>query len=394
MSEKQSTQKKSQETKKSQVEAPQAAGQELAGEAVLSLTQPGTLAGFPNTSNSKRLRQKAVVRMQQKQGNLTVQRSLAGRLIQRQGGPGSAGDTTPIPKLPELEARKNLAFHILKQAYSSRIKIEAKVVGKDSEDAIRTEYDQAMIRQRKKFREKGQDGEEDKLVDWKEGDAARHPDLQEKGAFKGFNDPSSGQVFIDTSKEPDDQVATIVHEQLHANAAADFPGTLGKQVDEGMTEKLTKNAFTISGYTAPSGQYESEVSFVNDLGSMVGEGVLISAYFGGVGALRSMLNAQTDENTFEKFALAARTKDWKWMKKFFEEYFEKLRSGSEVDKKITAINLALDGWVTDEDIDNIRGIFANSTAEEKAQLRSVIQSRIGDLVDIGQRTQLRVIVAS
>ena len=82
------------------------------------------------------------------------------------------------------------------------------------------------------------------------------------------------------------------------------------------------------------------------------------------------------------------------MKKFFEEYFEKLRSGSEVDKKIAAINLALDGWVTDEDIDNIRGIYANSTAEEKAQLRSVIQSRIGDLVDIGQRTQLRVIVAS
>ena len=393
MSEKKSVQKTTQESKKRPAEIPQTSGQELASETGLAIPQPDSLAGFPNTSNSNRLRQKAVVRMQRKQGNLTVQRALASRLIQRQGGPGG-GNTTPIPKLPELDARKNLAFNILKKAYSSRIKIEAKVTGKESEDAIRSEYDQAMIRQKKKFREKGTGDEEDKLRDWEAGDSAKHPDLQEAGTFKGFNDPSSGQVFIDTSKEPDDQVATIVHEQLHANASPDFPGTLGKQVDEGMTEKLTQNAFTISGYTAPSGQYESEVSFVNDLGSMVGEGVLISAYFGGVGALRSMLNAQTDENTFDKFALAARTKDWKWMKKFFEEYFEKLRSGSEVDKKIAAINLALDGWVTDEDIDNIRGIYANSTAEEKAQLRSVIQSRIGDLVDIGQRTQLRVIVAS
>ena len=394
MSEKQPAKKDTQEARKRQVDAPQVEGQELASEGGVSLSQPGSLAGFPNTSNSKRLRQRAVVRMQRKQGNLVVQRSLAGRLIQRQGGGSGGGDTTPIPRLPDLEARRNLAFHILKTAYSSRIKIEAKVVGKDSEDAIRSEYDQAMIRQNKKFREKGAEGEEDKLVDWKAGDAARHPDLQEAGTFKGFNDPSSGQVFVDTSKEPDDQVATIVHEQLHANAAGDFPATLGKQVDEGMTEKLTKNAFTLSGYTAPGGQYESEVSFVNDLGSMVGEGVLISAYFGGVSALRSMLNAQTDENTFDKFALAARTKDWKWMKKFFEEYFEKLKSGSEVDKKIAAINLALDGWVTDEDIDNIRSIYASATDEEKTQLRGVIQSRIGELTDIGQRTQLRVIVAS
>jgi hypothetical protein len=394
MSEKQSSQKKTQEAKKSPVELPQAAGQELAGEAALSFSQPGTLADFPNTSNSNRLRQSALLKMQQKQGNQTVQRSLANQLIQRQGGSAGGGNTTPIPKLPELEARKNLAVHILKKAYASRIKTEAKVVGKESEDAIRTEYDQAMIRQGKKFREKGAEGEEDKLRDWESGDSAKHPDLQDAGTFKGFNDPSSGQVFLDTSKEPDDQVATIVHEQLHANAAPDFPGTLGKQVDEGMTEKLTQNAFTISGYTAPSGQYESEVSFVNDLGSMVGEGVMVSAYFGGVGALRSMLNAQTDDNTFDKFAQAARTKDWNWMKKFFEEYFEKLRSGSELDKKIAAINLALDGWVTDEDIDNIRGIVASATAEEKSQLRSVIQARIGDLVDIGQRTQLRVIVAS
>jgi hypothetical protein len=393
MSEKQSPSKSNQERKKPQPETVQSTGQEWAGETAQGYIQPGMLADFPSASNTKGLRQKAVARMQRRQGNLVVQRSLASMLIQRQAGAGTGGNTTPIPKLPELEARTSLAINILKKAYSSRIKTEAKVVGKDSEDAIRAEYDQAMIRQGKKFRQKGEGDEPDNLRDWETGDSSKHPDLQDKNTFKGFNDPSTGQVFVDTSKEPDDQVATIVHEQLHANAAPDFPATLGKQIDEGMTEKLTKNAFTISGYTAPTGQYESEVSFVNDLGSMVGEGILVSAYFGGVEALRSMLNAQTDENTFEKFAQAARTKDWAWMKKFFNEYYEKLRGGSEIDKKIAAINLALDGWVTDEDIDNIRGIYASSSAEEKAQLRSVIQSRIPDLIDIGQRTQLRVIIA-
>ena len=349
---------------------------------------PGSLLDLPPGVGRKQ-----VLKQQKVAGNRYVQRSLVGGVIQRNPGPGPGGDTTPIPTLPDLEARRNLALVVLKKAYGGRIKAETKVEGVASEDALRVKYDQAMIGQQKKFREKGKEGEEDKLVDWQAGDSKRHPDISGEGTFKGFNDPKMG-VVIDTSKKPDDQVATIAHELLHASAASDFAGTLGKQVDEGMTEKLTQNAFTISGYAAPAGQYESEVSFIQDLSAMVGEGTLISAYFGGVDILRKMLNAQTDTDIFEKFAEAARTKNRKFLREFFKDYYEKLKGGSEIDKKIAAINIALDGWVSGDDISNIEGIYFNASQEEKAALRNVIQPRIDELIDIGQRTRLRVLVAS
>lgn len=336
---------------------------------------------------------KQVLTQQKIAGNRYVQRLLVEGMIQRQPAPSGGGDTTPIPTLPDFEARRNLAVFVLRKAYGGRIKAETQVQGVASEDELRVKYDTAMIALKKKFREKGKEGEEDQLVDWKPGDAARHPDMSEQGSFKGFNAPGMG-VVIDTSKKPDDQVATIAHELLHASSAGDFVATLGKRVDEGMTEKLTQNAFTISGYAAPSGQNESEISFVSDLGSMVGEGTLISAYFGGVDILRKMLNAQTDEDVFDKFALAARTRNVKELREFFKEYFEKLKGGSELEKKKAAVNIALDGWVSGDDISNIESVYLNATPEEKKELKILIQSRIEELVDIGQRTRLRVLVVS
>jgi hypothetical protein len=347
---------------------------------------PGSLLDLPPGIGRKQ-----VLKQQKVAGNRYVQRLLVEGMIQRQPAPSGGGDTTPIPTLPDFEARRNLAVFVLKKAYGGRIKAETQVQGVASEDELRAKYDTAMIALKKKFREKGKEGEEDKLVDWKAGDAARHPDMSEQGSFKGFNAPGMG-VVIDTSKKPDDQVATIAHELLHASSAGDFLATLGKRVDEGMTEKLTQNAFTLSGYAAPSGQNESEVSFVSDLGSMVGEGTLISAYFGGVDILRKMLNAQADKDVFDKFALAARTRNAKELREFFKKYFEKLKGGSELEKKKAAINIALDGWVSGDDIGNIESIYLNATPEEKKELKILIQSRIEELVDIGQRTRLRVLV--
>jgi hypothetical protein len=245
-----------------------------------------------------------------------------------------------------------------------------------------------MIRQKKELRVKNDKGEES-FQPWKEGDSWKHPDLQDIGVFKGFNDPSSGSVYIDSTRPPDEQVVTIAHELLHANASGDFQATLGKQVDEGMTEMLTQRAFASCGYSAPKGEYAQEVSFVEDLGSMVGEGMLVSAYWGGTATLRNMLNALTDTNIFDDFAKATRTKDRKWIRQFFKEYYEKLRGGSGLDKKIAAINLALDGWVSDNDISNIEGIYNGASPEEKVQLRGAIEPRITSLVNEGQRVRLR-----
>lgn len=352
---------------------------------------PGNLRDLPPGVGRKQ-----VLKQQKVAGNQYVQRALLGKVIQRAPGQPGGGNTTPIPALADVEARRNFALTILKKAFGGRIKSEAKVVEIKGTEGMWAEYDAAMIRQGKEFREPPEKkGEEGKLRPWQTGDAQKHPDLQKKGEFKGFNDPSTGQVYIDTSQQPDEQVATIVHEMLHANAAPDFPATLGKRLDEGMTEKLTQTAFTTSGFAAPTGQNESEVSFVSDLGAMIGEGALASAYFGGVGILRDMLNLGVgDTDMFDKFANAARAGNWAWMRSFFEKYYDKLKGGAELDKKLAVINYWLDGWVSDDDIANIEGIYLGATEEEKVQLRSLIQSRISELIDIGQRTRLRVLVAS
>ncbi len=337
---------------------------------------------------------KQIMRQQKVAGNRYVQRALLGGVIQRNPGPPGGGNTTPIPTLPDFEARKNLALMILKKAFGGRIKAETKVEGVPSEDVLRTKYDEAMIRQKKQFREKGGEGKEDELRDWKSGDSAQHPDTKEAGVFKGFNDPSSGSVFVDMSKKPDDQVATIAHEMLHASAAPDFQATLGKSIDEGMTEKLTQTAFTASGYAAPAGQYESEVGFATNLGEMIGEGALTSAYFGGVDILRDMMNVGADKKIFDKFAEAARAKNWAWMETFFNNYYDKMKGGSGLQKKIASINYWLSGWVYDEDLANIEAIYRDSSPEDRAQLRAVIEPQIGSLIDIGQRTRLRVLLVS
>jgi len=381
-----------QQAKKTEKPQPVKPAVEPAGpefETVRESVIPGSLLDLPPGVGRKQ-----VLKQQKVAGNRYVQRALLGGVIQRGPGPGGGGDTTPIPTLPDPEARKDLALSILKKAYGGRIKTETKVQEVASGAELQTKYDAAMMRQKKKFRAEGNKDPVEDLPDWGPGDAARFKDTADAESFKGFNDPSSGSVFVDTSKKPDDQVATIVHELLHASAAADFQSTLGKRVDEGMTEKLTQNAFTISGYTAPTGQNANEVGFVQDLGAIVGEGTLISAYFGGVDILRKMMNAQTDTDIFEKFAEAARTSNAKFLREEFFKEYEKLKGGSELDKKIAAINVALDGWVSGDDISNIESIYYNSTQEEKAALRNVIQPRIDELIDIGQRTRLRVLVVS
>lgn len=338
---------------------------------------------------------KQILRQQKVAGNRYVQRVLLGSVIQRNPGPGEGGNTSPIPVLADMEARRSLALAILKKGFGGRIKSEAKVVEIKGTEGMWTEYDSAMIRQGKEFREPAEKkGEEGKLRPWQSGDAQQHPDLKKKGEFKGFNDPSTGQVYIDTSQPPDEQVATIVHEMLHANAAPDFPATLGKRVDEGVTEKLTRAAFTASGYAAPTGQYESEVGFATSLGQMIGEGALTSAYFGGVDILRDMMNVGADKKIFEDFAREARANNWDWMESFFNMYYEKMKGGSELQKKIASINYWLSGWVYDEDLANIEAIYRDSSPEDRAQLRAVIEPQIGSLIDIGQRTRLRVLLVS
>ena len=197
--------------------------------------------------------------------------------------------------------------------------------------------------------------------------------------------------LIDTSEPADEQTATIAHELLHASESGDFLSTFGKQIDEGMTEHLTQKAFVKSGYTAPAGFFTSQIAFVGRLGGMFGENTMMYSYFNGTAILRSMMNSMLDDSVFDRFALEARNNNTAWMDLFFQRYFQ-VQGGAEIDKKIAVINSLLDGWVSDADLTNIENIYHGSSEDEQARLKAVISSRLDSLIDIGQRSRLRILI--
>jgi hypothetical protein len=332
------------------------------------------------------LARKQVQDAQQVAGNLFVQRELLKGVIQRQT-PGEGGDTTPIPALGTTEEKRHFALHILKEAYGELIKKESKVVAKGSEKELRDAYDQSMINLGKDF--KKPDGEFRK---WEMGDSKKHPTMSKE--LVGFWDQDTGDVLIDTSKKPDQQVATLVHEMLHANAAGDFASTMGKTIDEGMTEKLTQQAFAEAGYSAPGGFYAAEIGLVNRLAGMFGENLMLLSYFNGTAILRSMVSTVLDdEEIFDKLVRAIKGNQTRYIESFFYLY-ERAAAGAELDKKIAAISSRLDWWVSDGDITAVENIWQGSTEDERSQLRSVIRNRVASLSDHGHRARLRILIGS
>jgi hypothetical protein len=319
-------------------------------------------------------------------GNQFIQREMLKNVVQRQT-PGEGGDTAPIPALGGTEEKQAFALNILKEAYGGLIKKESKVVGKPNEKTLRDAYDLSMINLGKEYKE--EDGTYSK---WKMGDSKRHPTMSSE--LVGFWDQDSGNVLIDTSKKPDQQVATVVHEMLHANAAGDFAATMGKTIDEGMTEKLTQQAFAKAGYSAPGGFYAAEIGLVNRLAGMFGENLMMLAYFNGTAILRSMVSTVLDdEKIFDKLVNAIKANQQSYIDNFFYLY-ERAAAGAEVDKKIAAINSRLDWWVSDDDITAIENIWQGSTEDERTRLRGAIESRITSLMNEAHRVRLRVLLSS
>jgi hypothetical protein len=315
--------------------------------------------------------------MQKVSGNQAVQRALQTNVIQRQGG---GGNTTPIPRLATHAERTALAIDVLKNAYGDRIASETKVNPVDSESALRAEYDRSMIEQGKQIRITDDEGNEE-LRDWQTGDTRNHPDMSNE--FHGFRDTSSNQIYIDTSKPPDEQTATIAHEMLHASSSGNFIATLGKGIDEGMTEKLTIDAFKKKGYSVSSGLFVEWVTFANRLCGAFGTGVMVSSYFGGTAALRDAINSKLGRGSYLAFTEAVKNGDWATAN-------DMITRG-----KIATVEAIFNQWwVSDEDIGIIEEIYRESSGDEKDRIRNAIQSNISGLWSIGQRTRLRVLLAS
>lgn len=333
---------------------------------------PGSLADLPPN-----LKKQQIMKIQQLGGNLAVQRALQQNVIQRQGGGG--GNTTPIPKLGEHAERQAFAIDILKKAYGDRIKSETKVNPVKSEAELRAEYDRSMIAQKKQFRDRDDQGNE-VLRDWQYGDTLKHPEMSKE--FHGFRDTSNNQIYVDTSKPPDEQVATIAHEMLHASSSGNFLAVLGKPLDEGMTEKLTIDAFAKGGYSVASGVFVQEVALANRMCAAFGADVMTNAYFGGTEPLKDAINEKLGKGSFYKFTQAVKAGDWATVN-------DMIMRG-----KIATVEALFSGWVSDEDLDGIEEIYRQSSGEEKAQIGAIIQANIPELWSIGQRTRLRVLLAS
>lgn len=62
-------------------------------------------------------------------------------------------------------------------------------------------------------------------------------------------------------------------------------------------------------------------------------------------------------------------------------------------EKIRIINRLFDGWVSDSDIGGIRKVYQNTPSTQQSDVKQAIERRIPDLASIGQRTQVRVILA-
>lgn len=62
-------------------------------------------------------------------------------------------------------------------------------------------------------------------------------------------------------------------------------------------------------------------------------------------------------------------------------------------EKIRVCNRLLSGWVSDSDIAAIGKVYRNTPGAQRSALKKVLEGQLLDLTDIGQRTQLRVILA-
>lgn len=100
---------------------------------------------------------------------------------------------------------------------------------------------------------------------------------------------------------------TVVHERLHQLAHPRFRETLGKELNEGLTEQFARGIYSDLALVDVAKVYPGEQRIVSMLTARVGDERLASAYFkGDLGALRRFLDADLGAGTFQRFATAGR----------------------------------------------------------------------------------------
>jgi hypothetical protein len=141
---------------------------------------------------------------------------------------------------------------------------------------------------------------------WKQGDAEAG-DKAANVETDGF--AWKGVVYVRSERSP---VDTTAHEMLHLNAAADFRGTVGEAFNEGATEHLAREACASAAIRIPKAEensYATEVAMTRKLAALIGEDVLIDAYFNGGPKLVTAYEAKKGNGTFGTLKGYADAKD-------------------------------------------------------------------------------------
>lgn len=305
------------------------------------------------------------------------------RLIQRDNPTAPAPDKPPaggggLPATPGIalnEANKKRAEKIISDAYGQRKAMTGKALFLE-DGPLRDMHDDMQIR----LARNKPDG-----TPWAKGDNAKV-----FRDFFGFADQAGATVYVlsmagGAGMDDTDQLATVAHELLHVNASGDWAGAVGAMIDEGVTETMTKKACRAAG-VAPKDEYGGPVAFVAKLAAIVGQNTLEAAYFGGVAILKAAFEAVQGEGSWALFRAAKGDR--------LDRMLTAKHTPDWVKEKIYQMNDLLDGWVSDADLDRIAGIWGTLEGGEKDQARAAIQGRVGDLIDIGQRSRLRVILGS
>jgi hypothetical protein len=105
-------------------------------------------------------------------------------------------------------------------------------------------------------------------------------------------------------------------------------------------------------------------------------------------ASQAAITSHPELRSVAKLGSAAATREW------VSSHDPSVLGLITADEKARLINMLLDGWVSDEDIAAVRKLYTSGPSGQRADLAQLIERRIPELTSTGQRTALRVIVAS
>jgi hypothetical protein len=222
---------------------------------------------------------------------------------------------------------------------------------------------------------------------WTAGEKRR---VDDAGGFRmnAFAEPEpSTDIYIDATQT--DPTATV-HEMLHVNTANGFISTVGRAINEGITQRFAAQAISASGNSLAGSEntYQAEQRVVEALIKVVGEPIVRHAYFNGAATLLDTYQRLMGADTF---ALLNSTLNPDTQAGYDAAVLMLVPPG--VTQRIASIKAILNGWwVSGDDFQMIASIVDAANATERMQIYSEIEPLVKSLWTEEKRSRLRQIL--